>query len=59
MIWELLFAGAIAADISDANMHDCYDEIDDLRDEIEDLKEELKELRLEREFLSNDIDDFD
>ena len=56
MIWELLFAGAVAADISDANMLDCYAEIDDLRDEIEDLKDEL---RFQRKFLSKDVEDFD
>ena len=58
MIWELLFAGAIAEDICNASMNDYYDEIDDLRDEIEDLKEELKTLRLEKEFLLDDIDSY-
>ncbi|MBR1942109.1 hypothetical protein IJ843_00060 [bacterium] len=58
MIWELLFAAAIAEDICNASMNDYYDEIDDLRDEIEDLKEELKTLRLEKEFLLDDIDSY-
>lgn len=48
MIFEILFAGAIAEDICNANMCDCYDEMDDLREEIEDLKEELELLRYKR-----------
>ncbi|MBR2525425.1 hypothetical protein IKE67_03055 [bacterium] len=59
MFLEILFAGAIAADVCESSIYDCYDEIDEMRNEIEDLKEELEELRFERQLLSDDIDDFD
>lgn len=59
MFLEILFAGAIAADICESSVCDCYEEMDEMRDEIEDLKEELEELRLERQLLSKEIDDFD
>ncbi len=57
MIWELLFAGAVASDICDTTMNDYYDEIDEMRDEIEDLREELKSLRLEKRLQTKDFDD--
>ena len=53
MIWELLFAGAIAEDICNASMNDYYDEIDDLRDEIDELKEELRIIRKRKYELLN------